>query len=236
MIYAAILAGGSGSRFGSDIPKQFLNIDGKPVLIRSIAPFFHQSEINQVLTLCPSGWTDQTKEMVQSAFPNAHIPVLPGGSTRNETLMRAIEWIRETNGLTEEDSILTHDAARPFVTEELIQAHIKALSVFHACDTCIPVSDTIVVSADGQTVSDIPNRSTLYASQTPQSFRAKELWDLYHSLTDAEKEVLTDACRIFTMKGKPVRIIPGDRSNMKITWPGDLALAKTILAERKKGL
>ena len=229
MIYGAVLAGGRGTRFGTTLPKQFLPLGGKPILIRSLETFAQAPGLAGVVTLCPADWVEYTEELVAQYLPDARIPVLPGGETRNETLMRAIAWIEETHGLDEETGIITHDAVRPFVTQEMIAAHIGALETADATDTVIPATDTIVVSRDGRLAEEIPDRETLWQSQTPQSFRAAKLRRFYESLTDADRARLTDACRIFRMKGEDVVLLPGARSNLKITWPGDFEVAEAIL-------
>ena len=157
------------------------------------------------------------------------ITVIEGGSTRNETLMNAIRFIEKNYGLDDDTIIVTHDAVRPFVTHRIIEENIEAAKKYGATDTVVPATDTIVESKDGEVISQIPNRATLFQGQTPQSFNAKKLKELYESLTDEEKEILTDACKIFAMKGEKVYLVEGEVSNMKITYPFDLKVAATML-------
>ena len=98
-----------------------------------------------------------------------------------------------------------------------------------AVDTVIPAYDTIVTSKNGEEIDSIPVRSEMYQGQTPQSFRAKTLKELYESLTEDEKEILTDACKILVLKGHDVRLVEGEVSNMKITYPYDLKVAEALL-------
>ena len=107
--------------------------------------------------------------------------------------------------------------------------NIDAAKKYGACDTVVPATDTIVESKDGEVISQIPNRATLFQGQTPQSFNAKKLKALYEGLTDEEKDILTDACKIFAMKGEKVYLVEGEVSNMKITYPFDLKVAATML-------
>ena len=124
---------------------------------------------------------------------------------------------------------MTHDAVRPFVTYRIIKDNIDAAKKYGACDTVVPATDTIVESQDGVIISAIPDRSKLYQGQTPQSFNALKLQQLYRSLTDGEKEILTDAAKIFVIKGEPVELVRGETYNVKITYPYDLTVAEGLL-------
>ena len=106
-----------------------------------------------------------------------------------------------------------------------------AAEQFGACDTVIPATDTIVESQDHRVISAIPDRSVMYQGQTPQSFRATKLKKLYETLTEEEKEILTDAAKIFVIKGEPVALVQGETYNMKITYPYDLRVAKSLLED-----
>lgn len=155
--------------------------------------------------------------------------MLEGGATRNETIQNAIDYIDRSGNLDEDTIIVTHDAVRPFVTYRIIKENIEAAQKYGACDTVIPATDTIVESRDGQTISSIPNRAHLYQGQTPQSFKALKLRQLYGRLSDEEKDILTDAAKIFVIKGEPVQLVRGEKSNVKITYPYDLTVAESLL-------
>lgn len=233
MIYAIIAAGGIGSRMGNmEKPKQYLKIKDKPIIVHTVDKFFINSKFRKVIVLCPDQWVAYTKELLAKYFPeNDKIIVLKGGSTRNETIMNSIKYIEDTDGLDDETIIVTHDAVRPFVSARIIDENIEAALKYGATDTVIPATDTIVESLDRKTISSIPDRSKLYQGQTPQAFKAKTLKELYNSLTDEEKNILTDACKIFSMKGHGVHMIDGEVHNIKITYQYDLRVAKSLLDE-----
>ena len=123
---------------------------------------------------------------------------------------------------------------RPFVTYRIIEENIRYAEECGACDTVIPASDTIVESRDGSFISGIPERKIMYQGQTPQSFKAKKLREIYESLTQEERAVLTDACKIYVLKNEPVHLVEGDVSNIKITYPHDLRVAEAILGGNGK--
>lgn len=230
MIYGVILAGGIGSRMGNEKPKQYINIGGKPVILHTIEKFCLCSEFEEILILCPKDWVEYTKALVRKHIEsNVKISVIEGGSTRNETIMNSIAYIEAAGNLDEETIIVTHDAVRPFVTYRIIKENIDAADKFGACDTVVPATDTIVESQDGEIISAIPDRAKLYQGQTPQSFKAQKLKVLYQSLTEEEKNILTDAAKIFVIKGEKVYLVRGENSNVKITYPYDLTVAESLL-------
>ncbi len=233
MIYAVIAAGGIGSRMGNlEKPKQYLTLKNKPIIVHTVEKFYVNSAFKKIIILCPDQWVSYTKNILAKHLPeNDRVLVLKGGSTRNETIMNAVRYIEETDGLDDDTVIVTHDAVRPFVSARIIDENIDAAIEFGATDTVVPATDTIVESQDKKIISSIPDRSKLYQGQTPQSFKAKKLKELYESLTEEEKDILTDSCKIFSMKGCPVHLIQGEVHNIKITYPYDLRVAKALLDE-----
>ena len=232
MIYAVILAGGTGSRMGlSDMPKQFLELKGKPILNHTLEKFLPHSRFEKIIVLTPSAWLNHTEEIVRRyTGENDRVVVIEGGDTRNETIMNAIAYIEKNYGLDDDDVIVTHDSVRPFVTRRIIEENIDAALRDGACDTVIPATDTIV-EGDGEVISSIPDRRRMYQGQTPQSFKAKALRDTYMSLSESEKAVLTDAAKILVIKGKKVSLVRGETFNIKITYPYDLKIARSLFEE-----
>ena len=213
MIFVAVLAGGIGSRMGdTDTPKQFLNLGDRPILIHTIEKFVIMDEIDEVIVLTPQNFINHTKHLIEEYTPNNDkIVVIEGGKTRNDTLKNSIDYIYENYSVDDDSIIITHDSVRPFVTHRIIQDNIKAAKKCGACDTVIPATDTIVESRDG---------------------KINKLNSLINDLTDDEKEILTDAAKIFVLKGKDVALVDGDVTNIKITYPYDLKLANTILNDK----
>ena len=233
MIFAAILAGGIGSRMGgTDIPKQFLTLGDKPVIVHTIEKFVINEKIDKIIVLTPENFINHTIHLIEKHIPNANdVIVIEGGETRNDTLMNSIEYIKENFGIDEESIIITHDSVRPFVTHRIIEDNIQAARKYGACDTVVPATDTIVESINGETIESIPVRDYYYQGQTPQSFNVNKLFNLITSLTEEESNILTDACKIFTLKDEDVHLVDGEVTNIKITYPYDLKLANTILED-----
>ncbi|WP_276956892.1 2-C-methyl-D-erythritol 4-phosphate cytidylyltransferase [Methanobrevibacter woesei] len=231
MIFAAILAGGVGSRMGnSDVPKQFLNLGDKPILIHTIEKFIINSKFDKILVLTPNNFINSTIDLIKNIEGETDkIIVLEGGETRNDTIRNAINYIKSNFSIDDDSIIVTHDSVRPFVSHRIIEDNIKMASEYGACDTVIPATDTIVESVDGNTISSIPLRDHYYQGQTPQSFKINKLDSLYNNLSKEEIDSLTDAAKIFTLNNEDVFLVEGDVTNIKITYPYDLRLANTIL-------
>lgn len=232
MNYGVVVAGGVGTRMGADKPKQFLTIGNKPIIVHTVEKFVLCNELEKIIVLTPEDWIEYTEDILEKNLGDElmkRVAVIEGGATRNETIMNSIDYIEKNYGLDDDTVILTHDAVRPFVTHRIIKDNIEAVMKYGATDTVIPATDTIVEAMDGDIISAIPDRSKMYQGQTPQSFKAKELRDTYQALTQEEKDILTDATKIYVLKGKAVKLVKGESFNIKITYPYDLEVAETLL-------
>ncbi|WP_409290562.1 2-C-methyl-D-erythritol 4-phosphate cytidylyltransferase [Peribacillus sp. SCS-37] len=234
MIYAEILAGGKGTRMGNvNMPKQFLSLNNRPIIIHTIEKFILNDRFDKILVVSPKEWINHTKDIIKKHIgDDSRVVVVEGGKDRNESIMSGIRYIEKTAGLGEDDVIITHDSVRPFLTHRIIDENIDAALKFGAVDTVIEAIDTIIQSEDGEAISDIPVRSTMYQGQTPQSFNIKLLVDHYNSLSDEQKAILTDAAKICLIKGEKVKLVQGEVFNIKVTTPYDLKVANAIIQER----
>ena len=233
MIYAEILAGGKGTRMGNtEMPKQFLSIGDKPIIIHTLEAFILNGDIKKIIVTTPNKWIQHTKDLIVKYIPKDvqdRICVCEGGNDRNESIMNGIRYIENEFGINDDDIIVTHDAVRPFLTHRIIEENIEMALKYGATDTVVPAFDTIVESKDGNVISNIPRRDFMYQGQTPQSFNIKKLVNLYSDLSEDEKQVLTDAAKIFVVKGQEVKLVNGEVFNMKITTPYDLKLANALV-------
>lgn len=235
MIFGAILAGGVGSRMRlADMPKQFLPLGNRPVIIHTLERFLECESLDKIYVGVHASWIDFMDEILDQHLCSFRdrICVVSGGADRNGTIFNIIAAIEEHFGESEDHIIVTHDSVRPFVDLRIIEKNIVAAKEYGAVDTVMPASDTIVVSENGQTISDIPNRSKLYQGQTPQSFKISLLKSLFATLTDDEKGILTDASKICVIRNYPVHMVMGSDINMKITTPGDYEIAKALVMEK----
>lgn len=234
MIYAGILAGGVGSRMGiTSMPKQFLPVGGKPIIIHTVEKFLMCGQFDRIFIAVVKDYISHMEDIIRKYIgEDDRITVVEGGKDRNGSIVNIIERIRQDD--TTPDSILvTHDAVRPFISARIIEDNIENAIKYGATDTVIPATDTMIRSVEGEFIDDIPVRSELYNGQTPQSFRIDWFENDFNALSDEQKKVLTDACRIFVLSGRKVKMVKGDAYNMKITTPFDLKLAESIVSEGK---
>ena len=232
MNFAGILAGGSGTRMGkTDLPKQFLSLGGRPIIIHTIEQFLISSLIERVVVAVPNNWITYTKDILEKYCPLDldRIDVIEGGADRNGTIMNICHHIDKTYKGKEDAIVVTHDAVRPFITQRIIKDNVEGAQKYGATDTVVPAFDTIVESKNGEVISNIPVRSQMYQGQTPQSFKVKEFIKINDSLTDEEKAILTDACKVYVMKKKKVGLVMGETFNMKITTKHDLKMANLMI-------
>ena len=230
MVFGAILAGGSGTRMHiSSLPKQFLALNDKPIIIHTIEKLLTCNKFDAIFVGVNPSWVSYMNDLLDKyEIEEELVRVVVGGTNRNETIFNIIRSIEEEFGESDDHIIVTHDAVRPFVTLRIIEENIECALKYGACDTVIPATDTIVVSKQNDIISDIPNRIYMYQGQTPQSFNINMLKALYNDLTDAEKAVLTDACNIFVMRNKDVKLVQGEISNLKITTVNDYNIAQYL--------
>ena len=231
MKYVLILAGGVGSRMGNtDVPKQFIEIEHMPIIMYTLKRFYNIRGINQIIVVIPNDWKEYFDSLLKKNNFNNVITVV-GGPTRYESVLNGCIFINNNLKNNDETIIMSHDAVRPFVSNKIIEDHLNIINYYNAVDTLIPVADTIV-KLDGGNVTDIPDRTNLYMSQTPQTFKLNEYLELCETLTPIEKEKLTDVCKIYYYKKKPIGYTVGDTSNFKITTPIDLEVAKSLIKKR----
>ena len=230
MNFAGILAGGKGTRMGkTDLPKQFLMLGQKPILVHTIEQFIISNYIDYIVVAVPENWINYTLDIINKYCKNDRVTVIAGGKNRNETIFNICNYIKEKHSISEEDIIITHDAVRPFITQRIIKDNIEKCKEIGATDTVISATDTIVESKDNNIISNIPIRENMYQGQTPQSFKILEFMDVSNKLTEEEKEILTDACKIYVLKDKEVGLVEGELFNIKVTTTYDLKMANLML-------
>ena len=226
--YSVIVAGGSGMRFGSSLPKQFVPLAGKPVLMHTLERFAdyyvsHADVEGEIILVLPQAHMATWQELcVEHSFDVKH-RVVTGGDTRFQSVLNALNSIfADTDGV-----VAIHDGVRPLVTKTLIE---QAFAVAQSTGSAIPVTPVIdsirKVDADGS--SQAMKRSELRAVQTPQAFRLSELRAAYSVPYD---DSFTDDASVYEHMGHKVTLIDGSPHNMKITNGGDIAIAEILLKQ-----
>lgn len=213
-----------------DKPKQYLQLNKKAIIAYTIEKFLSMPEFEKVIVLAPESWIRATRDILSDSYdPDGKLVVIAGGKTRNDTVMNAVAYIEQSYGIDDDTVLVTHDSVRPLVTYRIIKDNLRAMESRDACDTVIAATDTIVASAQGRTIDSIPSRNEMYLGQTPQTFKVKKLKELYATLSEEERTILTDACKIFVLRDVPVALVEGETFNIKVTYPTDLKIAGALL-------
>jgi 2-C-methyl-D-erythritol 4-phosphate cytidylyltransferase len=223
---AVVLGGGTGQRLGAALPKQLLELSGRSLLEHCVSAFCAAPGIDEVLVVMAAGYVDQVKARLSSY--DKVTAVLPGGATRSDSTRVALSALSVSSA---DCGVLFHDAARPLVSQRIIASCVAALGTHGAVGTAVPSSDTIVVVSDGA-MTDIPPRERLWRCQTPQAFHLSVI-KRAHELAVADPDyVPTDDCGVVLryLPSVPVHVVEGSERNLKITYPGDLAVAEALLA------
>ncbi len=229
MFFAAILAGGTGSRLKLSFPKQFYEINGKPLLAYCIDPFLKVDKLDKIIVSSPKEYLNQTNELVNTYFKdNEKIVVIEGGETRNGTILNSIDYAIK-NGADDDSILTTHDGARIFVTPKLIEDSLNFAEKYGASSPVIPATDVIFESKEKGKLDNIPQRKFLVHAQTPQAFKIKDFLEIYNDLSEDEINLLDEAMMLFYLRDKPVYLFEGDGSNFKVTRPFDIKIAETLL-------
>ena len=223
--YAIILGGGSGRRMGSEVNKIFLKLRGIPAIVRSIAPFTGLCA-GAVVVAAPGEVEEMQVILARYGMDRFVKAVVPGGSERQHSVFNGLKALPE-----DAECVLIHDGARSLVTEAVIQRAMESGELHGSGVAAIPVVDTIKRAAPDGLVIDTPDRSTLYAMQTPQAFRTETIVQA-HLQAQSDGFLGTDDASLLEHAGLPVYLSAGDRENLKLTTPTDLRLAELILAAR----
>ena len=229
MIYAAILAGGKGTRMGGDLPKQYLEINGVPVVVRTVRAFLNCAVVDGAVLCVPRDYIDYTCGVL-NRYPDTagRVSVIAGGSDRTGSLENACRFFDKSGEISPEDILITHDCVRPFVTPEMIASSVEYARQYGGATAAVPSVDTVCYSDDGITIDSVPDRSKLFSVQTPQTFVMKDFTEILYSLSEEEKSRVTDASAVFRLRGRTVALSMGSPSNIKITHPSDLPLAEKL--------
>lgn len=223
-VSAIIPAAGSGKRMGGGTAKQFLPLRGEPVLVHTVRLFAECPYIDEIVVAAQD--LEATRELV-GAFPKV-THMVRGGDQRQDSVWAALQVVHSRPRI-----ICVHDAARPLLPRELLTEVLRGAANFPAQVVAAPVKDTIKVAGPDGMVIGTPDRSTLWAVQTPQVFWVEPMVQAFRKAM-AEGFVGTDCASVVERFGVPVRIHPGTSENIKVTTPEDLAVAEAILDRREQ--
>lgn len=227
MASAIILAAGSGTRMNSALPKQYMDLAGLPVLTRTLMVFDKHPAIEHIFLVVSANDTNYCREHILSGSSwRKTVRLVTGGKKRQNSVYNGLK-AAETN-IGEDEIVLIHDGARPFVSKEMITACIEGAAESGACILGIPASDTLKRVDSAGIIHGTISRENVWMAQTPQAFFLKLIRDGFENVMNKGLSVTDDAA-VLESAGIPVRIIPGSRTNMKITTPEDLDFAVAMV-------
>ncbi len=222
---AIIVAGGSGLRMKSDRRKQYLELDGKPILGRTLAVFDTSDLIHRIVLVVPAADRPFCREdLIPDLRLAKPIDIVAGGQTRQASVLNGLRAI----GGQDDDLVAIHDAVRPFLKETDLAACIRTAGETGACILGLRAFDTVKKVDSSGRIETTVDRASIWLAQTPQVFRYRLILDA-HTLARQKGITGTDDAALLEMAGHAVRILPGSRLNIKITTPEDLAIAEAIL-------
>jgi 2-C-methyl-D-erythritol 4-phosphate cytidylyltransferase len=225
-MYLLIPAAGMGRRMGSDRNKLLLTLLGKPLLAWTLLAAESTSSISWIGIIGQSEDFIYFQEIIKNLALTTPVEMIRGGQTRQESVYNGLQALP-----TEAERVLIHDGARCLATADLFDRCTEALNTCQGFIAAIAVKDTIKIVDDRKYIKDTPDRSNLWAAQTPQGFQVDLLKDCHEKGKQLGWEVTDDAA-LFEKCGLPVKIVEGEETNLKVTTPVDLALAEFILRQR----
>ena len=229
MNIAILFAGGSGVRMGAGIPKQFLEINGKPILIHTMQLFEFHKEIDKIYLAVLEDYIPYVQELIKEYHLTKVAAVIPGGETAQDTIYNALKKAEEEN--PSDSIVLIHDGVRPFITYEVISKNIEAVKKYGNAITCTACYETIMISEDGIRIDEVPPRKNCYAAQAPQSFYLGDIIKAHDVIRQRPEryENMVDACTIIRTQGITAHVVEGNRGNIKVTTPEDVYMFRALL-------
>ena len=232
MNVAIVFAGGVGARMGASIPKQFLELNGKPVLAHTLALFQNHPLVDEIVLVVSPGYFDDCRALAERYSISKPVTLAESGDSAQESIYSGLKAAAAR--FPPETVVLLHDGVRPYVMPEVITANIDAVEKFGNAITYTPCYETIVLSQDGHTISAMPYRRESYTAQAPQSFRLGDILAAHEKIRSRPEGYtdMVDQATICWTLGIPLHLVPGNRGNVKITTPEDIISLDALLRTR----
>lgn len=241
MNIAVIFAGGVGSRMKTGgLPKQFLEVNDKPILIHTLSVFEQHDEIDGIVLVMVKDWVEYTQELLDKHGIKKVLTIVPGGATGQESIYRGLlatkEYVRGVEGDASEYKtiVLLHDGVRPIIDAQLISDNIEGVKQHGSAITCVPCNETVVmVDDDGDRIIRTVERQKTRIAKAPQSFYLADILHAHERAILLGRTDIVDSCTMMQLYGAVVpSVVPGSYDNIKVTTPGDYYTLKTILDVR----
>lgn len=233
MNIAVIFAGGVGRRMHSkDLPKQFLSLHGKPIIIHTLEIFENSPEIDAIVVACVSDWIDHLQNLIRKFNINKVKKVVSGGKTGQDSIFNGLK-AAEMIGNREKDIVLIHDGVRPMIRQKTIHDNIESVKEHGSAITSVKAKETILTVNNEEKIVDIPKRDNARLARAPQSFFLKDILKAHEMALSQNKHDFIDSCSMMQYYGYSLYLVDGPQENLKVTTPDDFYTMRALLDARE---
>lgn len=234
---ALIFAGGTGTRMNNAArPKQFLELDGRAIIIHTLNHFQNHPKIESICVVCLESWIPYLKDLLTKFAVTKVKWIVPGGTTGQESIYNGLKAIHDGVENPDDCSVLIHDGVRPLINEKVITGNIECIQKYGAAITVAPAVETIITSNEKQEVQNIYNRDCCHLARAPQGFLFKNIWDAHvRAKADGVNNMIDSAC-LMKQYGYTLHMVDGPVENIKITTPMDFFLFKAIYETQQSSM
>ncbi len=217
---AIIFAGGAGQRMGAEIPKQFLKVQGKEILIHTLELFESNQNIDEIYVACIKDYIDFVNDLVKKYNVSKVKRVFPGGITGQDSIFIGLSEVKKDN---DNAIVLIHDGVRPLVSEETINSCVDSVMKYGSAITTTPCFETPIKSVSGESVEEMPERKIMYTAQAPQCFYLNDIYEMHlkERKINPNYDGIVDSCGLMFKNGIKCHLVEGNRGNIKVTTPED---------------
>lgn len=236
MVTAVILCGGTGTRMKSNQPKQYIEIEGKPILWYCLRIFKRHPLIDRIIIVAAPAWQDYIRNLIRNPKMEKFVCFANAGTSRQDSIYHGLLKAKEI-GAKDDDIVIIHDAVRPCVSARILTDCIHMLDQADGAMPVLPVKDTVYKSSDGKHISALLNRDEIFAGQAPESFRFGKYLAIHEKMSEEELASVRGSCEIAFRAGMKIKMFEGEEGNYKITTPADLEKFRNqIKNENREGI
>lgn len=235
MNIALIFAGGSGKRMNSKgIPKQFLEINGVPIIIRTIEHFENHTQIDGICVVCIEPWINHLKKLLKRYDIQKVIDIVPGGQDGQESIRNGLYAIERRFPTTADIVVLIHDGVRPLINEQLITDNIACVLENGSAITIVPATETIATIDDCKRITGVTDRAMYYIARAPQSFYLADILNAHrNAVAEGIASTMIDSAMLMTHYGYKLYTVEGPQENIKVTTPSDFYVCRALLQAKE---
>lgn len=229
---AILTAGGTGTRTHQDLPKQFLNVENKPIIVYTLEAFQQHPSIDEIYVSCLDGWNAILEAYAKQFNITKLRRIVTGGSTGQESIYNGLKAIKEDHEVTKDIVVMIHDGNRPMLSQDVITDNLVKQKKYGSAVTVIPTTEVVFVSKDGVESDSALNRDELWRTQTPHSYQFDKLWDVHNKAITDDVANMAASCSLMQKYGFTTYFSKGSEKNIKITTVEDIEIFKALLTAK----